>query len=391
MIGTRQQLTTNTFMNDLDQKGRVIAEYVWMDGALDLRGKARTLNEKPASVSDLPEWNFDGSSCHMAPTENSEVIMKPVAMFPDPFRRGDNIIVLTETFTWEDTTYQKLVPSKTNFRTLAKPIFDACLEEKPWYGIEQEYTLLTSRDKFNTHPYGWPSSGYPGPQGPYYCSVGGNVCFGRAIADAHYKACLYAGINISGTNAEVMPGQWEFQVGPCLGIEMGDHLQIARYLLMRVAEEYGLVISYDPKIFKEWNGSGCHTNFSTETMRVGSGGMKYIDDMMDRFSKKHPLHISLYGAGNEKRLTGEHETSSMEQFSYGCGNRAASFRIPTSVMANNGKGYIEDRRPASNIDPYVVSAIIFDTGVLNESKAAPLVEHYHSWSKWMETATIEKP
>ena len=170
-------------------------------------------------------------------------------------------------------------------------IFDECLEEKPWYGIEQEYTLLTNRDKFNTHPYGWPNSGYPGPQGPYYCGVGGNVCFGRAIADAHYKACLYAGVTISGTNAEVMPGQWEFQVGPCLGIDMGDHLYVARYLLMRVAEEYGLVISYDPKIFKEWNGSGCHSNFSTETMRAGTGGMKYIDDMMAKFSAKHLLHI----------------------------------------------------------------------------------------------------
>ena len=209
MIGTKQQLSQNTFMNDLDQKGKVICEYIWLDGALDLRAKARTLTG-PVTLADLPEWNFDGSSCHMAPTENSEVIMKPVAMFPDPFRRGDNLLVLTETFVWADTTYKTLVPSKTNFRHHAKPIFDACLEEEPWFGIEQEYTLLTDYDKFNTKPYGWPTSGYPGPQGPYYCSVGGNVCFGRAIADAHYKACLYAGVNISGTNAEVMPGQWEY-------------------------------------------------------------------------------------------------------------------------------------------------------------------------------------
>ena len=209
-MNSRQQLTANSEMRDLDQRGKIIAEYIWIDGALDMRAKARTLNEKVNSVSELPEWNFDGSSCHMATTENSEIICKPVAMFPDPFRRGDNILVLTETFIWEDTTYKNLIPSKSNFRHHAMRIFNEVQEEKPWFGIEQEYTLLTSRDKFNTHPYGWPSSGYPGPQGPYYCSVGGNVCFGRAIADAHYKACLYAGINISGTNAEVMPGQWEY-------------------------------------------------------------------------------------------------------------------------------------------------------------------------------------
>jgi len=176
-------------------------------------------------------------------------------------------MVLCEGFRWADNTYTKKVPTNTNFRTAANNIFNGALAELPWYGIEQEYTLLQSQNRFTTRPYGWPSSGYPGAQGPYYCSAGGNVCFGRTVADAHYKCCLYAGLNISGINAEVMPGQWEFQIGPCLGIQAGDHLWAARYLLLRCAEEYNLSVSFEPKIFPDWNGSGCHTNFSTEIMR----------------------------------------------------------------------------------------------------------------------------
>jgi len=239
--------------------------------------------------------------------------------------------------------------------------------------------------KFTTHPLGWPNNGYPGPQGPYYCSVGAANCFGRIIADMHYKACLYAGVNISGTNGEVMPGQWEFQVGPCLGISIGDHLWIARYLLGRVAEDYNVDVSINPKLFPAWNGSGAHTNYSTKTMREGTGGMKYIEDMLHKLECKHKLHLTLYGEGNEKRLTGHHETSSMHKFSYGVGNRAASVRIPTSTAAANGAGYIEDRRPASNIDPYIVGAIIADTTLLAESKAEPLIKHLAEWNAWKET------
>jgi glutamine synthetase len=375
----------------LPQNGKVIAEYIWIDGAGNLRAKCRTLPGKVEKVEDLPEWNYDGSSTYQATTESSEITLKPVFFFPDPFRGGDNIMVLNETWTWTDTTYTDLKPTNTNFRHYAKKVFDAKMDEEPWFGIEQEYTILQDYNRFKTHPYGWPSSGYPANQGPYYCSVGGNVCFGRAVADAHYKCCLYAGITISGTNAEVMPGQWEFQIGPCTGIEQGDHMFAAKYLLQRCAELEGLTISYEPKLFPDWNGSGCHTNFSTKTMREGTKGMAYIEDMMKKMEAKHMVHMSLYGADNNKRLTGIHETSPFDKFSYGAGNRAASIRIPTATMNANGKGYIEDRRPASNIDPYVVSSIIYDTTVLEESQAGPMIEHYLEWAKWVETAPIEKP
>lgn len=315
-------------------------------------------------------------------TEQSEIILKPVAIFRDPFRRGDNIIVMCESFNWETNECKKLVPANTNFRHFANKIWEEKIvkDEETWYGIEQEYTLVAQSTKFTKQPLGWPNNGYPGAQGPYYCSIGANVCFGRAIADAHYKACLYAGVQISGTNVEVMPGQLEYQVGPSKGVDIGDHLWISRYLIQRVAEDYDVNVSFAPKLFPDWNGSGCHCNYSTKTMRDGSQGMKYIEDMMTQFDLKHKTHIAVYGDDNQKRLTGIHETSSCEKFSYGVANRAASFRIPSSTAQANGKGYIEDRRPASNIDPYVVGALIADTSLLaKESKAAELLNHFAAW------------
>jgi glutamine synthetase len=253
-------------LHNLDQGGSIIAEYVWIDGSgITLRAKCRTLTKKVECLADIPEWNYDGSSTYQAVTDQSEIILKPVAYFRDPFRLGDNILVLCECWGWEDNTCKKLVPANTNFRHFAKKVWDHDFvkKEETWYGIEQEYTLIGDSTKFTTHPLGWPNNGYPGQQGPYYCSAGANVCFGRLIADAHYKACLYAGIKISGTNAEVMPGQWEYQIGPCTGVEIGDHMHMSRYLLSRVAEDFVVNVSFAPKLFADWNGSGCHTNYST--------------------------------------------------------------------------------------------------------------------------------
>ena len=346
----------NKYMN-LYTNNFVQAEYVWIGGSgQDLRSKTKTLEELPESVDDLPIWNFDGSSTNQAPGDDSEVLLKPVTIFKDPFRKGDHILVLCDCYTPD------MKPIVTNTRYDCNRVMDLCEDQEPWFGIEQEYTLFEN-DKVT--PYGWPKNGYPGPQGPYYCGAGSHSAFGRLIADAHYKACLYAGIRVSGINAEVMPGQWEYQVGPCTGIESGDQLWMSRYIMLRVCEDFGLYVSFDPKpISGDWNGAGCHTNVSTKKMRE-NGGMMHIIEALEKLKLKHTEHILVYGNGNERRLTGKHETASINQFSYGVANRGASIRIPRQ-SEKDGKGYFEDRRPASNMDPYVVTSRLMKTILLNE-------------------------
>jgi len=346
-------------LDDLDQRGKIMAEYVWLGasgttGGFDLRAKTKTLDFAPSSVDELPIWNYDGSSTGQAPGANSEVLLKPVAIFPDPFRRDPNILVLCEAIL--PKTHD---PIPTNTRRAAKAMFDQNLDLVPWFGIEQEYTLI--KGDTSGRPFGFPDGGgFPGPQGPYYCGAGHDSAIGRIVADQHYKACLYAGVKIAGVNAEVMPGQWEYQIGPSIGIESGDHMWVSRFLMIRVCEMLGCNVTFDPKpCTGDWNGAGCHTNFSTKPMRE-EGGYKLIIDAVEKLGKKHDEHIRVYGEGNERRLTGGHETAPITAFSYGVANRGASVRIPTDTEAA-GKGYFEDRRPASNMDPYVVTSKVFHT------------------------------
>ncbi|KAI9805636.1 MAG: glutamate--ammonia ligase [Piccolia ochrophora] len=334
----------------LDQKGSVLAEYIWIDGTNGVRSKTKTLAEAPKSVDELPEWNFDGSSTGQAPGDNSDIYIRPVAIYPDPFRGSPNILVLTECWDNDGT------PNKFNYRHDAARLMEAHKKHKTWFGLEQEYTLFDEYDKV----YGWPKGGFPAPQGPYYCGVGTGKVFCRDIVEAHYKACLYAGIQIAGINAEVMPGQWEFQVGPCEGIDLGDHLWLARFLLHRVAEEFGAKISFHPKpIPGDWNGAGLHTNVSSLEMRE-EGGMKHIEAAIKKLEGRHKEHLEVYGSDNALRMTGEHETASIDSFNWGVADRGASVRVPRSV-GKAGCGYFEDRRPASNGDPYQITGIMVET------------------------------
>jgi len=344
----------------LPQGENVQVMYVWIDGTGEtMRCKTKTEPHEPKCVEDLPIWNFDGSSTYQATGSNTDVYLHPVAMYPDPFRMGKNKLVLCETYKYNEK------PHETNKRHTCKEVMEKAKSYVPWFGIEQEYTMFDTDGR----PLGWPEQGFPRPQGPYYCSVGSNCAYGRDILESHYRAMLYAGLTVGGTNAEVLPSQWEFQIGPCEGIKMGDELWMARFLLHRVAEDFNVVISFDPKpVEGDWNGSGAHTNFSTKQMRE-SGGIKHIEEAIDKLSKVHDRHIKAYdpkqGKDNLRRLTGKHETSSIHDFSAGVANRGCSIRIPRQV-AKDGKGYFEDRRPSSNCDPYSVTEAIVRTVCLNE-------------------------
>ena len=334
---------------------KTCVEYVWIGGCNELRSKTKVVNGMIKSVDELSDWNYDGSSTAQANGDDSEVIMKPCALFNDPFRGGHHKIVLCDTYTPQGE------PLKNNHRVWAKEIFDKKLDEEPWFGLEQEYFLMD--------PKTGKSLGYNSDkkQGQFYCSAGAENAFGREIAEKHLHACIYAGITISGINAEVAPGQWEFQIGPCVGIDEGDHLWMARYLLDRVAEIHGVTVNIDAKPLKgDWNGSGCHTNYSTKNMREGNEnktGLMFIEEAVKKLSFKHDEHMAVYGTGNEERMTGEHETASFDSFSHGIANRGASIRIGNENYKNQ-KGYFEDRRPSSNCDPYLVTGMIFKTTCL---------------------------
>lgn len=366
------------------------ATYIWISGRNthhDIRGKDRTvvLNgdelgltpQQLLEAGKFPEWNFDGSSTEQAKGADTEILVRPVRAFLSSLPQ------YTENVPWYIVLCECFLPSgeptADNTRYVARTVFAVGGEEQqPWYGMEQEYVLTRSN-----WPLGWPTNGYPGPQGPYYCGFGPKAAFGRKFAERHYELALRMGLKLSGINAEVMPGQWEFQVGPCEGIEAGDHLTVARWLYLRILELEGdelLDVDYSAKPVRgDWNGSGMHTNFSTTATRA-ENGIEAIHACIKNLSGTVRKDITVYGKDNNVRLTGHHETSRFDQFSYGVGTRGTSIRIPNQVKAD-GRGYFEDRRPAGDADPYLVSARLFAsaTGVSSEQLDSYCEAHRLPW------------
>ena len=324
-------------------------EYIWLDGykpTQSLRSKTKIIKDFSGNLEDCPMWSFDGSSTEQAEGGSSDCLLKPVAVFPDPARK-DGYLVMSEVLNPDGS------PHESNGRAT---IDDD--DNEFWFGFEQEYFLW---DPETNLPLGFPANGYPRPQGPYYCSVGARNAYGRDIIEEHLDQCLEAGLNVEGINAEVATGQWEFQVFAKGAAAAGDQVWVARYLAERNAEKYGLSINWHPKPLKgDWNGSGMHANFSNGALRE-SGSREVYDTICQAFEPVIKEHIAVYGADNDQRLTGAHETQSIDKFSYGISDRGASIRIPIATVENKWKGWLEDRRPASNADPYKIAARIIKT------------------------------
>lgn len=321
-------------------------EYIWLDGytpEASLRSKTKVVSSEPSSPEDCPEWSFDGSSTEQAEGSSSDCLLKPVRLIGDP-QRNNASLVMCEVLNADGSVHA------SNGRGLFED------DDDLWLGFEQEYTIMQ-----NGRPLGFPTDGYPGPQGPYYCSVGIDNCVGRDIVEDHLDTCLEAGLSITGINSEVMKGQWEYQLFGKGAKVTCDDLWLSRYFLHRCAEQFGVTIDLHPKPIKgDWNGSGMHANFSTTDIR-DKGGKELIEGICEKFRSRHDQHIAAYGSDNDQRLTGLHETQSIDQFSYGVSDRGASIRIPIGTVQNDWKGYLEDRRPASNADPYKVTSEILAT------------------------------
>jgi glutamine synthetase len=365
---------------------KVFLEYIWLDGnkPQNLRSKTKVVDNtdilemdgtaKQGYPESYPLWSYDGSSTKQAGEEygfkGTDCVLKPVYVVDDPFRGKQHKLVFCEVFNPDGET-----PHKTNTRAKLRELlkelkfkeYDANLKEVPWFGWEQEYIIVhpanpASQFQFNGGlPLGFTATqDKPREQGDYYCGVGGLNVIGREIVEDHLNKCNNIGLNIGGINAEVLISQWEYQIGPVTAINGSDQLWVSRYILERVAETYGFGISYHPKPVKgDWNGSGCHVNFSTKEMR-DKGGLKKILEACEKLEKRHTEHIEVYGEFNELRLTGKHETSSMEKFTMGNSDRGSSIRIPVHTYINE-RGYFEDRRPAANCDPYKVSLVMVET------------------------------
>lgn len=349
-----------------------LADYIWLDGSKPVQ-KLRTKNRFLPEGTSPPDWDFDGSSTEQSQGDNADLILCPVFSVKNPTSPGD-VIVLCEVLNQDGT------PHESNTRAKLRHILEARVVGgmNPWVGFEQEFFFfkygvplgfikkpvkIDSPDGIDS----FVSKVVPisGPQGPYYCGVGAENLYGAEIMEKFILSCELSDLPIYGSNAEVAPGQWEFQIGPRPGdcdldlLDICDSLWIARFLLAKIALSHGVSVVYHPKPLgkdEDFNGSGMHTNFSMASWREPNG-LHEIMAAVSLLEEKHKETINSgdYGTDLDQRLTGKHETCDINTFRVGNSDRKASIRIPNRVVRSR-QGYLEDRRPGANADPYRVAA-----------------------------------
>jgi glutamine synthetase len=317
-------------------------EYIWLDGDTPLP-KLRSKTKYVDISGGVPSWNFDGGSTKQGTLSDSDRNLTCVRTYEDPFNEGGYLALCEVFYQSVERPECILNPHESNMRRFLSETVEDC--PGILVGFEQEFTLMDAR---TNDPLGFALA--PKEQGQYYCGVGRKNIVGRFLIDEFEARCVSAGIDLYGVNAEVMPGQWEFQTNAADPVKAADDLWVCRYILDRITENMPILVSYDPKPHEAFNGAGCHTNISTERMRESFREVDY-EGLLLLLKGAHKDYIKVCGEGLDKRLTGDCETSDYMEFSWGIGDRGASVRIPTKVY-EDGAGYIEDRRPCANIDPY---------------------------------------
>lgn len=325
-----------------------VLEYIWLDANQNFRSKVKVNQGKEYNLDDIstiPVWNYDGSSTGQAEIQDSEVLLQPKRVYTNSILTNFPVLVLCDTYN-----------PKTDLRSShygAEQIFKKYESNQPMFGLEQEFFMFNSKDK-NEIPE---KKMEVAAHGEYYCSVGPQCSRTRRyLLDVMYTA-IQLGIKVTGMNYEVAPGQAELQV--CnIGLDACYDLLMIRYLLTRLGENYNIVPNFEPKILSDENGSGCHINFSTLEMRNMTEVKelhKMIHTMCQNLEKHHNTFIDeYYGSGNKERLSGTCETCSYQEFKVKKGGRNASIRVP------NEGNYFEDRRPSSNIDPYLACSKLLE-------------------------------
>ncbi|CAL8465723.1 g5259 [Coccomyxa elongata] len=352
----------------LSTRGKVMAEYIWLGGSgSDLRSATKVLSFKPSSPADVPLWTSDGTATGQEDGPCSVVYLKARSIHPDPLRGGDHILVLCDTFqapsVEADVGSPELHPHPTNNRAPCDRVMRTAAASQPVFSCNQQFTLLNPQTCW---PIGWPERATGAASSSQsYCGTGTGVAVGREFAEAHMRSCLHAGLRISGSRPDSIPGQWSYTVGPCRGIELGDHLWLSRYLLLRLSEQFKVIASTDPKpVPGDWSGNGAAIKYSTRETREEGKGWFVIQEHLKRLQQTHMQHMVAYGVGNAKRWGGPgckaQPSSSVLDFTVGMENRSASVRIPHSVLLQK-RGWYEDRRPASNMDPYLVTMLLVCT------------------------------